>query len=89
MAMFNVVINYEGSCDFEIEAKSEEEARKIAEQKFGEIDIGDLNGVDWRAGASWKIPEKAPSLSDQIAGANARQASQADNKTQPGHEQGR
>lgn len=89
MAMFNVVINYEGSCDFEIEAKSEEEARKIAEQKFGEIDIGDLNGVDWRAGASWKIPEKAPSLSDQIAGANARQANQADNKTPPSHEQGR
>ena len=87
MAMFNVVINYEGSCDFEIEAKSEEEARKIAEQKFGEIDIGDLNGVDWRAGASWKIPEKAPSLSDQIA--SARQASQTDNKTQPSHEQGR
>lgn len=89
MAMFNVVINYEGSCDFEIEAKSEEEARKIAEQKFGEIDIGDLNGVDWRAGASWKIPEKAPSLSDRIAGASVRQASQAENKTQPSHEQDR
>lgn len=29
MAMFNVVINFEGSCDFEIEAKNEEEARKI------------------------------------------------------------
>lgn len=58
MAMFNVVINFEGSCDFEIEAKNEEEARKIAEQKFGEIDIGNLNEVDWRAGAAGKFPKR-------------------------------
>ena len=46
-------------------------------------------GKDYTESELLAILKKKPSLSDQIAGASARQASQADNKTQPGHEQGR
>ena len=54
------------------------------------ISAADLEpGKDYTESELLAILKKKPSLSDQIAGASARQASQADNKTQPGHEQGR
>lgn len=54
------------------------------------ISVADLEpGKDYTESELLAILKKKPSLSDQIAGASARQASQADNKTQPGHEQGR
>ena len=54
------------------------------------ISVADLEpGKDYTESELLAILKKKPSLSDQIAGANARQANQADNKTQPSHEQGR
>ena len=54
------------------------------------ISVADLEpGKDYTESELLAILKKKPSLSDQIAGASARQASQTDNKTQPSHEQSR
>lgn len=54
------------------------------------ISAADLEpGKDYTESELLDILKKKPSLSDQIAGASARQASQTDNKTQPSHEQSR
>lgn len=54
------------------------------------ISVADLEpGKDYTESELLAILKKKPSLSDQIAGASVRQASQAENKTQPSHEQDR
>lgn len=54
------------------------------------ISVADLEpGKDYTESELLAILKKKPSLSDQIADASARQASQTDNKTQPSHEQSR
>lgn len=72
-----------------IHSAVEEHAGKSREVQ-PKISAADLEpGKDYTESELLAILKKKPSLSDQIAGASARQASQADNKTQPGHEQGR
>lgn len=67
----------------------EERAGKSREVQ-PKISVADLEpGKDYTESELLAILKKKPSLSDQIAGASARQASQADNKTQPSHEQSR
>lgn len=67
-----------------------EEHAGTARELQPKISVADLEpGKDYTESELLAILKKKPSLSDQIAGASARQASQADNKTQPGHEQGR
>lgn len=72
-----------------IHSAIEERAGKSREVQ-PKISVADLEpGKDYTESELLAILKKKPSLSDQIAGASARQASQADNKTQPSHEQGR
>lgn len=72
-----------------IHSAVEEHAGKSREVQ-PKISVADLEpGKDYTESELLAILKKKPSLSDQIAGASARQASQADNKMQPGHEQGR
>lgn len=72
-----------------IHSAIEEHAGKSREVQ-PKISVADLEpGKDYTESELLDILKKKPSLSVQIAGASARQASQADNKTQPGHEQGR
>ena len=72
-----------------IHSAIEEHAGKSREVQ-PKISVADLEpGKDYTESELLAILKKKPSLSDQIAGASARQASQADNKMQPGHEQGR
>lgn len=72
-----------------IHSAIEERAGKSREVQ-PKISVADLEpDKDYTESELLAILKKKPSLSDQIAGASARQASQADNKTQPGHEQGR
>lgn len=67
----------------------EERAGKSREVQ-PKISVADLEpGKDYTESELLAILKKKPSLSDQIAGASARQASQTDNKTQPSHEQSR
>lgn len=67
----------------------EERAGKSREVQ-PKISVADLEpGKDYTESELLAILKKKPSLSDQIAGASARQANQADNKTQPSHEQSR
>lgn len=72
-----------------IHSAIEEHAGKSREVQ-PKISVADLEpGKDYTESELLAILKKKPSLSDQIAGASARQASQTDNKTQPSHEQGR
>lgn len=72
-----------------IHSAIEEHAGKSREVQ-PKISVADLEpGKDYTVSELLAILKKKPSLSDQIAGASARQASQTDNKTQPGHEQSR
>lgn len=72
-----------------IHSAIEEHAGKSREVQ-PKISVADLEpGKDYTESELLDILKKKPSLSDQIAGASARQASQTDNKTQPSHEQSR
>lgn len=72
-----------------IHSAIEEHAGKSREVQ-PKISVADLEpGKDYTESELLAILKKKPSLSDQIAGASARQASQTDNKTQPSHEQSR
>lgn len=72
-----------------IHSAIEEHAGKSREVQ-PKISVADLEpGKDYTESELLAILKKKPSLSDQIAGASVRQASQAENKTQPSHEQDR
>lgn len=55
MTKYTVVIHYEGSVDYTIEAENEEDAKEIASQKMMNEDLETIcEGIDWDICDVWE-----------------------------------
>lgn len=58
MSRYAVIVRYEGTYDFVIDAQSEEEAKIIASKKFALVNNGDLDGIIYRVCDAWEVGKK-------------------------------